>query len=72
MRFALTLTDVSLWLAAITIILLITSEVLYSSPWISTRLKYERSRLRLVAVGCGLVFSVTIVIRIVQYLGGYQ
>jgi hypothetical protein len=69
LRFALALSDVSLWLAAITIILLVTSEFLYSFPEIAMRLRYGRSRLRLVAIGCGLSFSVTIVIRIVENLG---
>ena len=66
MRFVLTASDISLWLAATAIILLITSELLYSSPEYSSRLKIEKKRLRLAALGCGLGFLVTVVMRIFQ------
>ena len=66
MRFVLTASDISLWLAATAIILLITSELLYSSPEYSSRLRIEKKRLRLVALGCGLGFLVTVVMRIFQ------
>ena len=64
MRFVLTASDLSLWLAATAIILLITSELLYSSPEYSSRLRIEKKRLRLAALGCGLGFLVTVVMRI--------
>ncbi len=66
MRFALTASDISLWLAVTAIILLITSELLYSSPEYSARIRFEKKRLRLVALGCGLAFLVTVVMRIFQ------
>ena len=66
MRFVLTASDISLWLAATAIILLITSELLYSSPEYSSRLRIEKKRLRLAALGCGLAFLVTVVMRIFQ------
>jgi hypothetical protein len=66
MRFMLTVSDVSLWLAVTAIVLLITSEVLYSSPEFASYLGVERKRLRLVALGCGLGFLVTVVTRVFQ------
>ncbi len=66
MRFMLTVLDVSLWLAATAIILLITSELLYSSPEYASRLHIEKKRLRLVALGCGLGFLVIVVMRVFQ------
>ncbi len=66
MNFPLSDSDISLWLAVTAIILLITSELLFSSPKLSTQIPIERKRLRLVAIGCGLGFLVTVVIRIFQ------
>jgi hypothetical protein len=66
MRFVLTASDISLWLAVTAIVLLITSELLYSSPEYSSRLRIEKKRLRLVALGCGLGFLVTVVMRVFQ------
>ncbi len=43
MRFMLTAFDVSLWLAVTAIILLITSEILYSSPEYASRFGLKRS-----------------------------
>lgn len=64
MIFPLTLSDVLVWLAVTAMILLVTSELIYSSSQYSMRIKIERSRLRLVAVGCGLAFLVTVVVRL--------
>ncbi len=47
----LTASDISLWLAVTAIVFLMTSELLYSSPEYSMRLRIEKKRLRLVAVG---------------------
>ncbi len=66
MRFMLTASDISLWLAVTAIILLITSEILYSSPEYASHLRIEKKRLRLVALGCGLGFLVTVVLRAFQ------
>ena len=64
MIFPLTVSDISLWLAVTAIILLITSELLYSLPEISARIMIDKKRLRLMALGCGLGFLVTVVMRI--------
>ncbi|XHH10066.1 MAG: hypothetical protein ACFCUE_05390 [Candidatus Bathyarchaeia archaeon] len=66
MKFMLTASDISLWLAVTAIVLLITSELLYSSPGLSSQLRIEKKRLRLVALGCGLGFLVTVVMRVFQ------
>ena len=64
MPFPLTLSDISLWLAVTAIILLITSELIYSLPEYSAKIKIERSRLRLTALFCGLAFLVTVIMRL--------
>jgi Ni,Fe-hydrogenase I cytochrome b subunit len=66
MNFPLSLSDISLWLAVTAIILLITSELLFSMPYYATHVRIEKQRLRLVALGCGLGFMVTVVMRIFQ------
>jgi hypothetical protein len=66
MIFPLTLSDISLWLAVTAIILLMTSELIYSVPAISARLMIDNRRLRIVALGCGLGFLVTVMMRIFQ------
>lgn len=62
MFFPLSLSDLSLWLAVTAIILLITSELLYSSPEYSTRVAIDKGLLRMAAIGCGLGFVVTVVL----------
>jgi uncharacterized membrane protein YgaE (UPF0421/DUF939 family) len=66
MNFPLSLSDISLWLAVTAIILLITSELMYSLPEYSARIMINKKRLRLVAIGVGLAFLVTVVMRIFQ------
>jgi hypothetical protein len=66
MDFPLSLSDISLWLAVTAIVLLITSELLYSLPEYSARVIINKQRLRLVAIGCGLGFLVTVVMRVFQ------
>jgi hypothetical protein len=68
MNFPLTLSDVSLWLAVTTIILLITSELILSSPELSMRVLVNKPRLRLIASVCGLAFLVTVVMRVVVHV----
>jgi len=65
MNFPLSLSDISLWLAVTAIILLITSELLYSSLY-SARIMINKKRLRLVAIGVGVAFLVTVVMRVFQ------
>jgi Ni,Fe-hydrogenase I cytochrome b subunit len=66
MYFPLSLSDISLWLAVTAIILLVTSELLYSSPEYAARVMIDKKLLRLIALGCGLAFLVTVVMRVFQ------
>lgn len=66
MNFPLTLSDISLWLAVMAIILLITSELLFSTAEYSMNIIIEKRRLRLVAIALGLGFMVTVVMRAFQ------
>jgi len=61
-RFPLSISDISLWLAVTAIILLIASELLFSS----TDVVIERKRLRLVAVVLGMGFMITVIMRVFQ------
>ena len=65
MNIPLTLTDLSLWLAAIAVILLITSELLTASQEYSSRILIDKTRMRFIAFGCGLAFLVTIALRFI-------
>jgi uncharacterized membrane protein (UPF0182 family) len=60
MIFPLSLSDVSLWLAVTAIILLVTSELVLSLPAFSTIILTDKTRLRAVAIGCGLAFLATV------------
>ena len=64
MIFPLSIDDISLWLAVTAIILLITSELLFASPGYSMRVVLDKRLLRMCAIGCGLGFLVTVVMRI--------
>ena len=66
MVFPLSLYDFSLWLAAMAIILLITSELLNFSPEYSARFYVDKKLLRLIAVGCGVGFAVLVVMHVAQ------
>jgi len=64
MQFPLTFWDISLWLAFISIILLVIAELI--SPYHGlTNLLINRKRLRRVALIMGVLFLITVVIRIV-------
>jgi hypothetical protein len=63
MVFPLSVSEIGLWLAATTIILLITSEMLYSSPEYSSRITIDRQLLRIIAISCGLAFAFTVIMR---------
>lgn len=65
MIFPLSVSDLGLWLAVIAIILLITSELLYSSPGYASRILLDRRLLRLMAIGCGFGFLFTVLMRAV-------
>ncbi len=67
MQFPLTLMDINLLLAVTALILLITSEII--SPYYrKTVILIERRRLRAFAIIVGLVFILTIFVRIYQLI----
>jgi hypothetical protein len=55
-----------MWLAAVTIILLLTSELLYYSPEYSSRVVINKKLLRSLAIVCGLAFAVMVIMHVVQ------
>ena len=62
-QFPLTFWDVSLWLAVVAIILLITSELI--SPYYGrTNLLIEKKNLRTVSLIVGIMFIATVIVRI--------
>jgi hypothetical protein len=66
MHFPLTVSDLGLWLAVTAVILILTSELLFSSPKYSVYFKVDKNRLRYAALGCGLAFLFTVVLRAFQ------
>jgi hypothetical protein len=67
MVFPLSLSDLSLWLAVMAVIVVVGSEMLYSLPeYLSSLL--DKKLLRMVGVGCGLGFAVTVLMRIAQII----
>ncbi|MCL5877821.1 MAG: hypothetical protein M1540_08430 [Candidatus Bathyarchaeota archaeon] len=63
MNFPLTISDIGLWLAVAAIVLLVTSELLYSSPSYASRIVLDKRLLRLIAIGCGFGFLLTVLMR---------
>jgi len=66
MNFPMNLSDISLWLAVMAIILLITSELISSATEYSRNIIIEKKRLRIVALALGLGFMATVILRIFQ------
>ena len=66
MNFPMSMSDVSLWLAVMAIILLITSELISSATEYSRNIVIEKKRLQLVALALGIGFMATVVIRVFQ------
>jgi hypothetical protein len=64
MNFPMSMSDISLWLAVMAIILLITSEMLSSATEHSGNVVIDKKRLRLVAIALGLGFMATVVMRV--------
>ncbi len=64
MIFPLAISDVSLWLAVTALILLITSELLHALPEYSARIPLDKTIIRFLAIGCGLGFGVTVIMRV--------
>jgi hypothetical protein len=67
MIFPLSVSDVSLWLAVTAIILLITTELLYSSSGFGARIVLDKNLLRICAMGCGVGFLVTVAMRVMGF-----
>jgi hypothetical protein len=65
MNISFTLSDFSILLAAIAIILLLTSQLLGSSQEYSVRILVDGGKMRIAAIVCSLAFLVTIVLRII-------
>jgi hypothetical protein len=69
MKFPLTFWDLSLWLAVTAIILLITSELL--SPYYGrTGIVLDKRRLRMIALIMGILFMVTVAVRVIGIITG--
>ena len=66
MQFPLTVSDLGLWLAVMSIILLITSELLSSSSTYLRNIIIDKKRLRILALALGTGFMVTVVMRVFQ------
>jgi hypothetical protein len=62
----MSISDISLWFAFMAIILLITSELVYSFTEYSGSIVIEKKRLRLVALALGIGFMITVAIRVFQ------
>jgi hypothetical protein len=67
MNIPLTQFDITMWLAYAAIIVLLTSELLYSSPKTSARMLINKRLMRLSGSGLGLAFLFLIVFYILQY-----
>ncbi len=65
MIFPLTVADLSLWLAVVTLILLVTSEVIFALPDAAS-IFMDKRLLRGCAVGCGLAFLVTVALKVIN------
>lgn len=60
----MSMSDISLWLAVMAIILLITSELISSALGHAGNIIVEKKRLRLVALALGIGFMATVIVRI--------
>ena len=66
MKFPLSMSDISLWLAVMAIILLITSELLSTTTEYAGNIVIEKKRLRLAALALGIGFMITVIMRVFQ------
>ena len=66
MQFPLSMSDISLWIAAVAIILLVTSELLSSYSEFFGKFPIDKKRLRLVALILGAAFMVTVLMRVMS------
>ncbi len=65
MKFALSLLDISIWLAVVTVILLATSELLYVLPEYSNEILVDKKRMSLAGAAAGLAFLVTAILQLI-------
>jgi len=68
MIFPLSFPDISLWLGATTIILLVTSELIISLPEYSPRILINKTMLRAIGAGCGIAFIITVILRLFPFI----
>lgn len=68
MQFPLSFLDISLWLAVTAIILLVTSELVSASQRRNNKIPINEQRLRNVALIIGVLFIVTVVIRVYEII----
>ena len=66
MELPLSISDIGLWLAAMAIILLITSELLSSTSTFSRNITIDRKLFRQVALTLGMGFMASVVMRVFQ------
>ena len=66
MQFPLSLSDVSLWIAITALILLVTSELLFSYTG-NINFPIDKARLRLVSLVLGVAFMVTVLLRVITH-----
>lgn len=67
MFFPLSLSDISLWLAVTALVLIVTSELMNAMPEFASTVALDKNMLRMIALGCGLGFFVTVAMRIMGY-----
>ena len=60
------MSDISLWLAVMAIILLITSELLSLATKYAEGIAIDKKKLRLAALALGLGFMITVIMRVFQ------
>lgn len=65
MKFALSLLDISIWLAVVAVILLATSELLNVLPEYSSKIPVDKKRMSLAGAGAGLAFLVTAILQLI-------
>jgi len=66
MQFPLSMSDISLWIAFTAIVLLITSELLYSHSKQFGDFPIDKTRLRLAALILGVAFMATVLLRAIE------
>ena len=65
MQFPLSISDISLWIAFVTIILLVTSELISPYSEYFGDFVIDKARLRLLALILGAAFMVTVLLRVI-------